>query len=98
MHDGTIAQGDSWLRAHLSGYASWAASHRSLLIVTWDEDDRSAANQIPTFVVGAGVRASQVGRHLTLYSLLRLIESRYGLPLLGRAATAPVLDVGPVPK
>lgn len=89
MHNGSVAQGDSWVRTHLSAYASWARTHQSLLIVTWDEDDdRSAANRIPTIIVGAGVRAHTVDRAVTLYSLLRLVEDRYALPHLGAAARA----------
>jgi hypothetical protein len=39
MHDGTIAQGDTWLKNNMDAYAQWARTHNSLLIVTWDEDD-----------------------------------------------------------
>ena len=42
MHDGTVAQGDTWLQAALDAYANWAAAHNSLLVVTFDEDDHSA--------------------------------------------------------
>lgn len=48
MHDGSIAAGDSWLSAHLSGYANWAKANNSLLIVTRDEDDDRADNHIAT--------------------------------------------------
>ena len=41
-HYGTIRSGDDWLRQHLGSYVSWADSHNSLLIVTWDDDDHSA--------------------------------------------------------
>ena len=33
MHNGTIAQGDSWLQTHLSAYAQWAVNNNSLLVV-----------------------------------------------------------------
>jgi hypothetical protein len=36
MHDGSIAQGDQWLYQNLSQYASWARTHNSLFILTWD--------------------------------------------------------------
>ena len=88
MHDGTLAQADSWLRAHLGAYARWATAHNSLLIVTADEDDRSAGNQIPTIISGAHVRAGHYARHYTLYSLLRTLEDMYRLPHLGNARTA----------
>ena len=55
MHDGSIAEGDTWLRHHLGRYVSWAPTHNSLLVLTWDEDDRSQHNRIFTLVVGAHV-------------------------------------------
>ena len=88
MHDGTVAQADSWLELHLSAYARWAEAHNSLLIVTADEDDESANNRIPAFISGAGVRAGRYGQHYTLYSLLRLIEDLYRLPRLAQSAIA----------
>lgn len=93
MHDGSVARADTWVRQHLSAYATWARTHRSLLVVTWDEDDRSEDNRIPTIVVGAAVPAQQVSAQVTLYSLLRAIEDRYALPRLGAAASAPSLDL-----
>jgi acid phosphatase len=93
MHDGTIAQGDSWLKSNLASYAAWATTHDSQLVVTWDEDDHSQNNQIPTLIVGAGIAAQRVGTHLTLYSLLRYLEDRYALPHLGMAATAPPIQL-----
>ena len=52
MHDGTIGQADSWLRSRLGGYATWARTHNSVLVLTWDEDDFGVRNQIPTVIVG----------------------------------------------
>jgi phosphatidylinositol-3-phosphatase len=93
MHDGSVRQGDTWLKQHLGGYARWAAAHDSLLVVTWDEDDRSESNRIPTVVVGARVTAGRVGTRLTLYSVLRMLEDRYGLHRLGASATAPAIPL-----
>ena len=94
MHDGTVAQGDAWLHAHLGAYASWARSHSSLLIVLFDEDEGTAANHIPALVYGARVRPGRYDTDLTHYSMLRLIEGMYGLPRLGNSATAaPVPDI-----
>jgi acid phosphatase len=86
MHDGTIAQADRWLRKHLARYARWARSHRSLLIVTWDEG--SGDNRIPTIAVGAGVRRGRVPQRITHYNVLRTLEDAFHLPALGRAAHA----------
>jgi phospholipase C len=94
MHDGTIAQGDTWLKNNLDGYAQWAKTHNSLLIVTWDEDDYSESNQIPTLFVGANVTAGGYSEQITHYSVLRTIEDGYGLSSLGSAASAtPITDV-----
>jgi acid phosphatase len=91
MHDGTLAQADSWLRRHLSAYAAWAPRHNSLLIVTADEDDGSADNRIPTVITGAHVKAGHYGQRYTLYSLLRTVEDMYALPRLGHSASAPAI-------
>lgn len=88
MHDGTVSQGDTWLQTHLGPYATWARTHRSILVVTWDEDDFTPANHIPTVVVGAGVPAGRDARVVNHYSLLRSIEDAFGLSPLGAAATA----------
>ncbi len=91
MHDGSVAQGDQWLRAHLDGYARWAVSHNSLLIVTFDEGSgRSAIDQTPiaTLIVGAHVNVGVSDQPITHYSLLRMIEDIYGLSYLGEDASA----------
>jgi hypothetical protein len=94
MHDGTIAEGDSFLQNNLDAYAQWAKTHNSLLIVTWDEDDSSASNQIPTIFYGAGVKAGQYSETINHYSVLRTIEDMYGLPYAGSASSAtPITDV-----
>jgi phospholipase C len=94
MHDGTVAQGDTWLQNNLDGYAQWAKTHNSLLIVTWDEDDYSESNQVPTLFVGAHVTPGDYSEQITHYSVLRTIENGYGLSALGSAASAtPITDV-----
>ena len=89
MHDGSIAAGDSWLAAHLSGYANWAKANNSLLFVTWDEDDHKADNHIATIVYGAGVRPGRYGAPINHYSVLSTIQEIFGLPKTGQAAAAP---------
>jgi hypothetical protein len=94
MHDGTIAQGDSWLSSNIDAYAQWAKTHNSLLVVTWDEDDYSESNQVPTIFVGAGVKAGNYDEQINHYSVLRTVEDAYGLGRLGSSATAtPITDI-----
>ncbi len=95
MHDGTVNQGDTWLQANLGAYATWAKTHNSLLVVTWDEDESGDdANVIPTFVYGQAVKTGTYSETITHYSLLRTLEDMYGLTRLGMAASAaPIQDV-----
>ena len=91
MHDGSVAAGDSWLETHLSGYANWAKANNSLLIVTWDEDDESGNNQVPTIFYGAGIRPGIYEQQISHYNVLSTIEQIYGLPKTGLAASAPAI-------
>lgn len=95
MHDGTVAQGDAWLKSHINSYASWAKTHNSLLVVTWDEDDRTtSANRIPTIFVGQHVKLGKYSENINHYNVLRTLEDAYGLSHLGGSANAsPIVDV-----
>lgn len=52
------------------------------------QGDSQPTCQIPTFVVGRYVTASQDSRFLTHYSILRTIQQWAGVPMLGQATTA----------
>lgn len=88
MHDGTIAQGDTWLQGNLSAYASWAQANNSLLVVTWDEDDYSESNQIPTLFYGAHVAAGSYDETVDHYSVLATLEDLTGVARTGDAGSA----------
>jgi len=91
MHDGSIAAGDDWLNRELSGYANWAVTNNSLLIVTWDEDDGTPRNQIPTVLYGAHVQPGSYNQQISHYNVLSTLEQMYGLPKTGYAANAPAI-------
>jgi len=94
MHDCSVPAGDAWLRAHIGGYADWAMTHDSLLIVTWDEDDGSLGNHIATIFAGQKVRPGSYAEPITHYSVLATIEAAYALPRDGQAATAtPITNI-----
>jgi phosphatidylinositol-3-phosphatase len=90
MHDCSIAQGDEWLRMNVDGYAQWARSHNSLLIVTFDESESShdQDNHIATLAVGELVTPGPLTQRTDHYGLLRTIQDLYGLPPLGHSAQA----------
>jgi phosphatidylinositol-3-phosphatase len=94
MHDGSITRGDQWLKDNLGGYVEWAKTHNSLFIVTWDEDDFTTVNQIPTIFVGPMIRPGEYGETINHHNVLRTIEDLYGLDYAGASATAaPITDV-----
>lgn len=92
MHDGTIAQADTWLKQHLAAYADWAVNHNSLLIVTWDEDNYRTDNHITTFFVGQPVQRGRNAQRIDHYAVLRTIEEMYGLPLINNAKHAHTIE------
>jgi hypothetical protein len=92
-HDTPVADGDAWLATFLPRLFATPEyqSGTTAVFLTWDEDDGSAANLIPTFVFAPSVppgAASTV--RFDHYSLLRTTEEMLGLPrpYLGAAATA----------
>jgi hypothetical protein len=63
------------------------------VLITFDEashgDDRGGGGHIATLAVGPAVlRGAQSNRGITHYGLLRTIEDGWGLPRLGRSASA----------
>ncbi len=96
MHDGSIAEGDRWLRdlyEMVRSSPAWQADVR--LVVTFDEGTGdegccgglATGGHILTIVAGSrvpgGVHDDTAYSH---YSLLRSVEEAFGLPLLRHAA------------
>src|SRR5437763_13889904 len=93
--DNEVQQGDTWAKAHLDAYATWAVSHNSLLIITWDENGADYAtptscanginttppfNHIATLIIGAHVKPGSVNTTTyTHYNVLRTIEEMEGI-------------------
>jgi beta-glucanase (GH16 family) len=93
MHDGTVAQADTWLQQNLSAYAQWAKANNSLLVVTADEDDGTGNNQVPTILYGANVKPGTDGTAANHLNLLSTILASNGLaPPNDAASAAPISD------
>jgi phosphatidylinositol-3-phosphatase len=95
MHNGSVQQGDAWLKANLAPIlaSTWFTGFNSTVIVTMDENDAQTSpfgGQVPMVIISslaAGRGAVAIpGNH---YGLLRSIEEVYRLSLLS-AATLPV--------
>lgn len=93
MHSAPIAVGDRWLEKNLSGYIEWAKTHHSLFILTFDEDDNTPRNRIPTLFIGPMVKHGKFAERITHYDLLRTLETIYGLKPAGHARAHPITSV-----
>jgi phosphatidylinositol-3-phosphatase len=106
MHDGTVAQGDTWLSAAVPALLGAPAftTQRSLLFITWDENDNATStpdpgNRVATLVIADGVpKGFQSRVAYNHYSLLRTIETAWNLAPLttNDAAASPMSDFFPV--
>ena len=91
MHDGTVADGDNFLKAFLPKITTSPAFANSVVYVTFDEGTTgvSGGGHIATLAITPnmtpGFKATAAYTH---YSMLRTIEQAWGLPHLGSAASA----------
>jgi hypothetical protein len=88
-HDCSVATGDAWLQswfAKILASSSYTAG-RTVIFLTWDEDDGSASNQVPLLVVSPSTRAGTTSATaFNHYALLKTTEQLLALPaFLGHA-------------
>jgi hypothetical protein len=93
MHNGTIQQGDTWLKTNLDSYAQWAKANNSLLIVQWDEGDASPTNQVASILYGAHVVPGNYNAVYNHYNMLSTILAAFNLTGPNNAATASPIQV-----
>jgi phospholipase C len=106
MHDGTIADGDTWLASNLPTILSSPEyqSGTTAIFITWDEGsggrsgEACATNttdsscQVATIVISPSTPAGATsGVLFSHYSLLGTTEQLLGLSALGQAATSPTM-------
>jgi phospholipase C len=102
MHDGTIAQGDEWLKSNLPTIldSSEYQSGTTAVVVTWDEGEGGSANECATNTTDVGCHVATIvlspstapGTRSSVlfnhYSLLGSTEQLLGVPPLGEALGA----------
>lgn len=102
MHDGTIADGDTWLANNLPTIFNSAAyqSGSVVVFVTWDEGEGGSSNDCATNTTDVGCHVATIVASPTTpaghqsatlynhYSLLATTEGLLGLPRLGLASSA----------
>ncbi len=89
MHDGSIAQGDAFLRAFVPLVTGSPAFATGVLFITFDEGDTDAGSHgdagghIATLVMAPGLTAgTRIATYVDHYSLLRTTQALLGLPCL----------------
>ncbi len=81
MHDGSVADGDTWLKTNLSSLADWCQTHNSIFVVYFDENDGSNGNRIPVVAVGQPVKTNfQRNSLYDHYNWTRTICSMFSAP------------------
>ena len=98
MHDCSVATGDAWLKQQIPTILGSPAfrTQKSVLALTWDEDDSSSSNHVPLIFVGSGITAgTRSALGYNHYSLLRTTENALGLSTLTTidAGAAPMSDM-----
>ena len=91
MHSCPVSAGDRWLRSFLpriTGSRDYRAG-RTVVFVTFDEDDGGAGNRVLTLVLSEWTRpGTRSGARFDHYSLLRTTEELLGVPTLANARRA----------
>jgi hypothetical protein len=92
-HDTNITFGGQWLDNFLTPRLP-KFPPRTVVIVTWDEDDYTEANQVLTFMIGDMLKPLSTDNTMyTHYSMLATVEDNWGLGNLGlNDATAPLFN------
>jgi acid phosphatase len=91
MHDGSVAQGDAFLRAFVPRITGRASFANSLLVITWDEGSTSlgGGGRVATLVISPREKGRfQSATAHNHYSLVRTIENAWGLGCLNLTCTA----------
>ena len=90
-----VKRADQWLKDHISAYLDWAKKNNSLLIITFDEDEKASSfeNHIATIFVGPMVKQALNGSSINHYNVLRTIEGMYHLSSSGDADAKAVTGI-----
>ena len=93
-HDCSLGTADAWFEGWMTRVfrgPDWRSGHLAV-VLTADEDDRSAGNTVLTVVIHPSQKARVISSPLTHYSLTRLFEEVAGVRYLFGAASAPSLS------
>jgi acid phosphatase len=89
-HDCSLATADTWLNGWVPKLMSgpdYKAGNLTI-VITFDEDDSSASNNVPFVVIDPRLSGKTVSTAANHYSLTRWLDENAGVSLLRNAATA----------
>lgn len=93
MHDGSVTQGDAWLKTHMETFIQYAKTHSALFVLTFDETGYEVTdNRILTLLIGRDVQGGHYDTPVSHINWLRTWEAMYDLPEAGMADILPVID------
>jgi acid phosphatase len=79
MHDGSIWQGDNWLKNNCSNLINWCKTNNSVFVVYFDESNGGEGNRIPVIAVGQPVKVNyKSNTYYDHYNWTRTILAFYG--------------------
>jgi phosphatidylinositol-3-phosphatase len=87
MHDCGVSIGDKWASKNLPKLIAWDQANNGVLILTFDENDGSPGNQIPTILAG-NVNPGQYSQTINHYNVLRTIEDVFEVKPINNAKSA----------
>jgi acid phosphatase len=89
-HDCSLATADNWLAGWVPQLMAGPdyTSGNLTIVITFDEDDSSAGNNVALVVIDPRLSGKAVSSAATHYSLTRWLDANVGAPLLRNAATA----------
>jgi len=88
-YNNPVIQFDTWIKINLDAYRRWCVDNKSLLIITYDEDDYTENNRILTVFYGYRIKKDKYSRQINTLNILRTIEDGMGLTNhAGQAARA----------
>ncbi|MGZ5410657.1 MAG: alkaline phosphatase family protein [Aeromicrobium sp.] len=93
-HDGSLGAADQWFKGWMTKIFAgpdWKSGQLAV-VLTADEDDKSAGNVVLTVVIHPSQKARVVNTVLTHHGMTRLYEDVLGAPYLYAAATAPSIS------
>lgn len=97
-HDGTLAQADAFLRGFVPEVIRSPDFTQTMLVITFDEGTTTtgangdSGGRVYTVVVAPWLHGLTSTRYYDHYSLLRTVESVFGLPRLGHACDHPAMS------